>query len=78
MRAVEIDFIRIQIVKDLAKPILVVKIKPVTESLTRFRTCVKGVEVDVGLVESPPQPLFENIFLTPAPTVHANGDAVFF
>ena len=63
MREIVIDLIRGQIVKRLVKPIPVVKIEPITESVTEFGPGVKRVKVEVVVLECPPQPLYENIVL---------------
>ena len=77
MREIEVNLIRGQIVKGLVKPIPVVKIKPGTESVTEFGARVKRVKVNVVVLESPPQPFYEDVVLTPTPAIYADGDAVF-
>ena len=45
---------------------------PVTESVLKFRSAVKGVEVNVVELERPPPPLYKNVILNSAPSIHAD------
>ena len=74
MSKIIINLIRGQVVKGLVKPIPVIKIEPITESVPKFRSAAKGVEVNVVILERPPQPLYEKVILNSAPSVHADGN----
>ena len=58
------------------KALFVIKIKPLTQAVPKFGSTAKRVKVYVVVFERPPQPLYENIVLTPSSSIHANGDAV--
>ena len=73
MRNITLNLIRGQVVKGLVKPIPVIKIKPITDSVPKFSSAAKGVEVNVVILERPPQPLYDNVILNSAPSVHADG-----
>jgi len=52
---------------ELVKPIPVIKIEPIAESVPQLRSAAKGVAVNVAVLERPPQPLYENVILNSAP-----------
>lgn len=76
MRKVIIDLIRCQVVKGLMEAFTIVKAEPPTETGPQLGSFVKGPEVEVMVLEHPPQPLNENIVLDSSATVHADSYAV--
>ena len=71
-----VNLIRGQVVKRLVKAFLIIKIEPIAEAVPKLGPAAKRVKVDVVVLERPPQPLYENIVLTPASAIHADGNAV--
>jgi len=78
MRKTVIDLIRGQVVKRLVKTVSVVKVEPIAEAVAELGPVGKRVKINVVVLQRPPQPLYENIVLHPAPAVHANGNSVVF
>jgi hypothetical protein len=76
MRKTVVNLIRCQSVKRLVKAILIIKIEPIAEAVPKLGPSAKRVKVDVVVLECPPQSLYENIVLTPASAIHADGNAV--
>ena len=58
------------------KPIPVIKVKPIPESVPKLGSVAKRVKVNVVVLECPPQPFYENVVLAPASAVHADGNAM--
>jgi len=46
------------------KSLFVVKIKPGSESFAKLGACIKRVKINIVVLESPPQPFYENVILT--------------
>jgi hypothetical protein len=49
-----------------------------TKSPAQFQGGIKRSQIEVLVLERPPQPLDENIVLHPTSTVHAHGDTLGF
>ena len=71
-----VHLIRGQVVKGLVKAVPVVELEPLPEALAQVGAVGKGSEVEIVVLERPPQPLDEDVVLNAPATVHADGDAV--
>jgi len=58
------------------KAISIIKVEPAAETVPKLGSAAKRVKVKEGVLKRPPQPLYENIVLTPSSSIHAHGDAV--
>jgi hypothetical protein len=58
------------------KALLIVKVQPISNARLGFGDRCVGVQVDVLIFQTSPQPLDEDVVHAPALTIHADPDAV--
>jgi len=73
-----VNLIRCHSVKGLVGTLGVVEHEPLRKSSPEIQSRIKRSQIQVLVLERPPQPLDKDIVLHPASTIHAHGDAVGF
>lgn len=74
MRQTAVELIRCPIVKIGVAALVVVKADPLDESLTKLDARVERMQVEVVVLEGPPQQFDEDDVLTATAAVHADGN----
>jgi hypothetical protein len=78
MRQTAVDLIRCPVVKRGVTSVVVVEVNPPGESFAKFSLRVERVQVEVVVLDRPPQQFNEDVVLAAAAAVHADGDVVVF
>ena len=77
-RLTVVNLIGCHSVKRLMGTLGVVEQAPLRKPPAQFQSRIKRSQIEILVLEGPPQPLDENIVLYPASAVHADGDVVGF
>ncbi len=77
MRQFVVDLIRRPVVKSgVVAALVVLKAKPLGESFAKLTPRVERMQVEVLVLDRPPQPFDEDLVLASTPSAHADGDFV--